>query len=265
MTTTFIIKLSRTFIALLLCSTMVNAENIQQKTLPLLAKALATIDNKQESNLSLISTSNVWSQPPLNVNLSSDSMTGEQETIEQLFLVDDIKTLQKQIDLRFKTGLYSLKNNYILSPYYSSLISYQLLRSETIDNDLYQFGRLSAETGYSRAEYFQKPNFKVYIRSAYSVLHKGRFDLSLTASVEHIQISKNHNNLAAIQQPLINSQSNVPATSATIGVIGSFDLSERWSLIGALTSSHIDNKNIHDILPQENKRHMALIGTTYSF
>ena len=53
MTTTFIIKLSRTFIALLLCSTMANAENIQQKTLPLLAKALATIDNKQESHLSL--------------------------------------------------------------------------------------------------------------------------------------------------------------------------------------------------------------------
>ena len=264
MSTTFSIKLSSTFVALILCSAMVNAENIKQNILALPVNALAISDNTQGSHL-LLNTSNVWSQPMLLVNPSNDNMASEQQTIEQLFLVDDIKTLQKHIDLKFKTGLYSLKNNYILSPNYTSLISYQLLRSETIDNDLYQFGRLSAETGYTRVGYFQEPNFKVFIRSAYSVLHKGRFDLSLTASVEHIQISKNHTNLAAIQQPLINSQNNAPATSATIGVIGSFDLSERWSLIGALTSSHIDNKNIHDILPQENKRHMALIGTTYSF
>ena len=264
MSTTFSIKLSSTFVALILCSAMVNAENIKQNILALPVNALAISDNTQGSHL-LLNTSNVWSQPMLLVNPSNDNMASEQQTIEQLFLVDDIKTLQKHIDLKFKTGLYSLKNNYILSPNYTSLISYQLLRSETIDNDLYQFGRLSAETGYTRVGYFQEPNFKVFIRSAYSVLHKGRFDLSLTASVEHIQISKNHTNLAAIQQPLINSQNNAPATSATIGVIGSFDLSERWSLIGALTSSHIDNKSIHDILLQENKRHMALIGTTYSF
>ena len=200
MSTTFSIKLSSTFVALILCSAMVNAENIKQNILALPVNALAISDNTQGSHL-LLNTSNVWSQPMLLVNPSNDNMASEQQTIEQLFLVDDIKTLQKHIDLKFKTGLYSLKNNYILSPNYTSLISYQLLRSETIDNDLYQFGRLSAETGYTRVGYFQEPNFKVFIRSAYSVLHKGRFDLSLTASVEHIQISKNHTNLAAIQQP----------------------------------------------------------------
>jgi hypothetical protein len=185
--------------------------------------------------------------------------------IEQLFLLDSISELQNHKHLHFQTGLYSLKNNYILTPNYTTLLSNQRLMTSAVENELYQLGRFSAETGYSRTTALNEKNFKAYIHSAYSLVHKGRFDLSLTASLQRINTSQTKYDFAPALPPLLNTANSANATSTTFGVIGSFDLTKRWSLISALTVSHLNYQYRHDGPLRENKRNMALIGTTYAF
>ena len=255
MNTASTINLALVIIMLLLqCNTMAVAEKIKKNDFEIPTNSIAL----NQARLSLDLTRE-WGLSALVINNPSNTLYSDKQKIAQLFVVDD-----KHIDLRFQSGLYSLKNNYVLSPYYAPLVSPQFLHSDLVQNDLYQFGRLSTETGYSLPSSFNEQNLRVFIHSAYSVVHNGRFDLSLTASFQSIKTSKKKYGSSPLLHPLTH-RSNAQATSATIGIIGSFDLSERWSLIGALTSSHIDNENINYKLQQENKRNMALIGTTYSF
>ena len=248
------------------CNTMAVAEKIKKYHLETPIKSAVVHNKPIDRPLPLISLdlTREWGFSALVINSTIDTLYSDKQKIARLFAVDDIKLLQKQIDLRFQTGLYSLKNNYVLSPYNTQLLSRQFLLSSNVQNDLYQIGRLSTETGYSLPSTFNQQNLHVFVHSAYSVVHHGRFDLSLTASFQSIKSVQAKHGLAPAIHPLTN-QNNEQATSTTFGIIGSYDLSERWSLIGALTASHIDSENINDGVQQENKRNMALIGTTYSF
>ena len=78
-----------------------------------------------------------------------------------------------------------------------------------------------------------------------------------------MQPSANMNPRAEVQKsaPMHNAQ----ATSTTLGVVGSFDLSERWSVISALTVSQLNSDDRAYGYSTVNKRNMAVIGTTYAF
>ena len=206
-----------------------------------------TVNNQQSEN------------PLANEIVTNDSFTAE------LFTIDKVKDLQQQIDLRFQTGLYSLKNNYVLSSHYPTLISNQFLVPNLAQNDLYQFGRFRTETGYSDTNNINEQSFKAFLHSAYSLINRGRFDLSVTASIESIDSMPSIMNLERQAQTPSFIGNNEQSTSATVGVIGSFDLSDRWSLIGAVTSSHLTSDNNNTLIIEESTQKMALIGTTYSF
>lgn len=255
------------------CNAMAAAENIPavtdkiaQNSLEISTKKKIMHNRQIDSHLPTLSLNltREWGLSALVINTSIDTLQNDKQKIAQLFAVDDIKILQKHIDLKFQTGLYSLKNNYVLSTYYKPLLSHQFMLSGTAQNDLYQFGRLSTEAGYSLPSTFNEQNLHVFIHSAYSVVHHGRFDLTLTASFQSIKAAQAKQTLVPTLHPLMN-KNNEQATSATFGIIGSFDLSERWSLIGALTASHIESDSLNYVVQQEDKRNMALIGTTYSF
>lgn len=201
----------------------------------------------------------------LALKTTNDEPNSELAKIEQLFLVDSISELQNHKNLHFQTGLYSLKNNYILTPNDTPLLSNQRLMTSVVENELYQLGRFSAETGYSRTSALNEQNFKAYIHSAYSLVHKGRFDLSVTASLQRINTSPTQYGLASALPSQLNTANSANATSTTLGVIGSFDLTKRWSLISALTVSHLNYQDSNYGPLKENKRNMALIGTTYAF
>jgi len=197
-------------------------------------------------------------------SLANEIATNDSFT-EELFTIDKVKNLQQQIDLRFQTGLYSLKNNYVLSSHYPTLISNQFLVPNLAQNDLYQFGRFRTETGYSDTNNTNEQSFKAFLHSAYSLINRGRFDLSVTASIESIDSMPSIMNLERQAQTPSFIGNNEQSTSATVGVIGSFDLSDRWSLIGAVTSSHLTSDNSNTLTLDESTQKMALIGTTYSF
>jgi hypothetical protein len=213
---------------------------------------------------SLLSNNEVNSDQENDALLDNELPTKELLTYE-LFAIDKVRGLQQQINLRFQTGLYSLKNNYVLSSHYPMLISNQFLVPNLAQHDLYQFGRFRTETGYSDITNVSDKNFKAFLHSAYSLINRGRFNLSVTASIESIELAPGVTNLDGKIQLPVTIYNNEQSTSATLGVIGSFDLSNRWSLIGALTTSHLTNDKHNTLIVEESRQKMALIGTTYSF
>lgn len=253
----------------------VTANHLQTKKITINEKALLT--NTQIRPVGMFTE---WVESVTDYTLLNNNKIDKGESIEafsphksltnglmsnKLFIVDKVKDLQQQINLRFQTGLYSLKNHYVLSSHHASHISHHFLVPNLAQHGLYQFGRFRTETGYSDSRNDINKNFKAFLHSAYSVIHLGRFDLSVTASIESFDIAPSTaslNNKIQFSAVVSNSQQS---TSATLGVIGSFDLSNRWSLIGALTTSHLTNVKSPTLIVEEHGQKMALIGTTYSF
>lgn len=224
----------------------------QERTLPV----------NEETALNL---SQEWGVSALNNSLVTREVLNNNEPIEALFTVDTMQHLQQKIQSRFQTGLYSLQNNYLLSSHFTSGASHQFFTPNLVQHKLHQFGRFRTETGYSNSDAIHEQNFKAFLHSAYSIVHHGRFELSLTASIESIDAAKHTHYLEPIlQAPTITSK-NEQATSATLGVMGSFDLSNRWSLVGAVTTSHLTSEKSHALVIEDTTQKMALIGTTYSF
>mgnify|MGYP003663480781 FL=1 len=260
MNITLIIKLS-CFIMVLPLQCQAMAEDSKTSTVTNSVKPAMTIYQATNNNLSLNLTQE-WGLSALIIAAQDEKNLHNRQVIKQLFSVDDTKVLQRHINKSFQTGLYSLKNSYILSPNYTPLLSAQLLLANAVKNDLYQLGRLSTETGYSDQEQLYQKHFRVFIRSAYNVLHHGKFDLSLTASFESRQAQ---HSLTPVLEPFNKSPNNEQTSSTTLGIIGSYDLSKHWSLVGAFTSSQINNENINSGLQQKHQLNIAIIGTTYSF
>ena len=261
MNITLIIKFSGLMLVLLLQS-QVMAANHKSNAINAPVKLDSTIPSSTESYSSLNLSQELGLSALIMLTKDEKNDDGEQQELAQLFSAGNTKSLQRHINNSFQTGLYSLKNSYILSPTYTPLLSTQLLFSNVIENDLYQLGRLSTETGYSQQEQWHQKRFKTFIHSTYNVLHRGRFDLSLTASFESTQVQ---HNLAPVFEPYNKTQNNNQTISTTLGIIGSFDLTEHWSVIGAFTASQINNEQLNSDSQQKHQRNIAIIGTTYSF
>lgn len=227
-----------------------SAENIYEKVI------------YESNNLASITFKNITPNHVVSENFS----TVESQNFQSLFVIDEMQALQQKIRLRFQTGLYSLKNNYILSANRVPLIASPFLVPQLSQNDLYQFGRFRTEAGYSNSLYINEQNYKAFLHSAYSLINAGRFDLSLTASLESITFAQEVNTSEQFSNTLtyLSESENKYSISATLGLVGSFDLSNHWSVIGALTTKPLTPKNNH-ILLEENQQNMAIIGTTYSF
>jgi hypothetical protein len=236
-------------------------------SLPSLAeKKIMSVESQQvNTTTTSLNVFKSWQEPALENSILSRPEIDNSQPIEALFVIDKMKHLQQQIDLRFQTGLYSLKNNYVLSSHHSALAFNQFMVPNLAQHDLYQFGRFSTETGYSNPQNTNEQGYKAFLHSAYSVINRGRFDLSVTASIESIDSTANISSLKPQLEVRGYLANNELSTSATLGVIGSFDLSNRWSLIGALTTSHLTSDKNSSLIPDENRQKMALIGTTYSF
>lgn len=191
-----------------------------------------------------------------NVNLSPQ--------VNDIFSVDNSKYLQHKIAETFKTGLYSLKNNYVLSSRSQMLNEEDFLVPNLAQQTLFQYGRFRTETGYNSTNNLNHKRVKSFLHGAYSLVNFGRFNLSVTASIESMEGSQNE--LQVKPLPTTNAYTSaLPTTSTTIGVIGSFDLTNHWSVVGAITTSHVASTKDDFTLLNQSEQKVALIGTTYSF
>jgi len=136
---------------------------------------------------------------------------------------------------------------------------------QTIDNTAEQVnaayinGRFSANTGYLTEN---NEAAKFYLQSSYVVFTNYKFNLTVTAKIESLDTERVQHYYGVISPNLDISKIN---TNATLGLVGTYELSSKWTIIGALTSTALADDIADSPLIEHNKYNMALIGTTYSF
>jgi hypothetical protein len=126
-------------------------------------------------------------------------------------------------------------------------------------NAAYINGRFSAQTGYLTDN---NEAAKFFVQSSYVVFTNYKFNIAVTAKIEALDTKSVQDYYGVLSTNL-----NVPDTStnATLGLIGTYELSPKWTIIGALTSTALADDIADSPLIEHNKYNMALIGTSYSF
>lgn len=127
-------------------------------------------------------------------------------------------------------------------------------------NASYSYGRFRAETGYLSDLSDGFDGSKFFIQSSFVVLIHENFNLSLTAKFEALD-----EELVAHYYNTLSSNSTDSSTNATLGLIGTYDLSPQWKIMGAVTSTTLGDEIVQSSLISDDKYNMALIGTTYYF
>jgi outer membrane scaffolding protein for murein synthesis (MipA/OmpV family) len=126
-------------------------------------------------------------------------------------------------------------------------------------NAAYINGRFSANTGYLTEN---NEAAKFFLQSSYVVFTNYKFNLTVTAKIEALDTERVQHYYGAISPELDISELN---TNATLGLVGTYELSPKWTIIGSLTSTALADDIADSPLIERNKYNMALIGTTYSF
>ncbi|WDD99583.1 MipA/OmpV family protein [Thalassomonas actiniarum] len=128
-------------------------------------------------------------------------------------------------------------------------------------NVSYQGKRLSVQTGFSTERLEHDQGNKFFLQGSYSLWSFNNFDIAVTAKIETLD-----KDIIQSYYPVENTtlEINQLSTNKTLGLIGTFDLSSRWKMIGAITTTSIGSE-ITSPLIENNTFNMALIGTTYSF
>jgi outer membrane scaffolding protein for murein synthesis (MipA/OmpV family) len=126
-------------------------------------------------------------------------------------------------------------------------------------NAAYINGRFSANTGYLTEN---NEAAKFFLQSSYVVFTNYKFNLTVTAKIEALDTERVQHYYGAISPELDISEMN---TNASLGLVGTYQLSPKWTIIGSLTSTALADDIADSPLVEHNKYNMALIGTTYSF
>ncbi|WDE12386.1 MipA/OmpV family protein [Thalassomonas haliotis] len=128
-------------------------------------------------------------------------------------------------------------------------------------NVSYQGKRLSVQSGFLTERLEHDLGNKFFLQGSYSIWSFNNFDISVTAKIETLD-----KDIIQSYYPVEDTalEINELSTNKTLGLIGTFDLSSRWKMIGAITTTSIGSQ-ITSPLIENNTFNMALIGTTYSF
>lgn len=153
-----------------------------------------------------------------------------------------------------------------------SLDDYQYQNNTTVDDGTvhvislkarYQYGRFATESGVSQFDSDYTDAKQFYVQSSFAIVQKQAFNLSVLAKIESLEQPSNEFGQWGATTPLFE-YSFEPMTNTTIGVVGAYNLTQRWSVIGAITSSAVHNTDQNHPL-NNNQNNRALIGTSYSF
>ncbi|MGB1199574.1 MAG: MipA/OmpV family protein [Thalassotalea sp.] len=133
-------------------------------------------------------------------------------------------------------------------------------------NAAVNYGRFSMETALITENNNVEDSGKFYLQGAYTVLEKSSFNIAITAKVETLS-EQNVNAYFGYKNKFQQNQSIIDyqARNTTLGVVGTYDVTPKWSVIGAFTSTMLDKDIMQSPLVNENNVNMALIGTSYAF
>lgn len=129
----------------------------------------------------------------------------------------------------------------------------------------FNFGRFSAQTSViSTDETFDNNSY--FLQGSFALISKEQFDLRVTArfttmddAVVHQYYGFEHSESFGL-----NGETK-SATNTSLGIVGTYQLSPRWKLIGSITSTNVDSQIEASPLVNSNYMHTAQFGTSYSF
>jgi len=133
-------------------------------------------------------------------------------------------------------------------------------------NAAFNYGRFTAETALMTDNASIINSGKFYIQGSYTVINHVSFNLAITAKLE--TLNQQNVNLYygdRLQQEGSNSLLDYRANNTTLGVVGTYEVAPNWTIMGALTSTTLDDDIKQSPLIESDNLNMALIGTTYSF
>ena len=105
-----------------------------------------------------------------------------------------------------------------------------------------------------------------YLQTSYVIASFRSLDIALSAKIEQLDTST-----ATYYYPIDPKQLATQyvigpdVTSTTLGIIGNYQLTNNWSIIGALTTTTVGDETRVTTPSADELAHMALIGATYSF
>ncbi|NQZ80351.1 MAG: MipA/OmpV family protein [Colwellia sp.] len=192
-----------------------------------------------------------------------DNVSGElsNEGNQTLFTNKDLNTwfwAQNNQNLQIK-NISSVFQKQVSNFSYTATEVYNQTDTEKQVNAAYINGRFSAQTGYLID---QNEAAKFFVQSSYLVFTNYKLNITVTAKIEALDTERVQHYYGVINPNVYISDTN---TNATLGLIGTYELSPKWTIIGALTSTALANDIADSPLIEHNKYNMALIGTTYSF
>lgn len=192
-----------------------------------------------------------------------DNVSGElsNEGNQTLFTNKDLNTwfwAQNNQNFQIK-NIGSVFQKQVSNFSYTATEVYNQTDTEKQVNAAYINGRFSAQTGYLID---QNEAAKFFVQSSYLVFTNYKLNITVTAKIEALDTERVQHYYGVINPNVHISDTN---TNATLGLIGTYELSPKWTIIGALTSTALANDIADSPLIEHNNYNMALIGTTYSF
>ncbi|NMP30289.1 MipA/OmpV family protein [Thalassotalea sp. M1531] len=122
-------------------------------------------------------------------------------------------------------------------------------------NVVYRRGKFASEVGYLSDVSDESDGAKFYVQASYTFLANRTYTLTAMGKIE------------SQDEDLVGYYygNNESATNATIGLIGTYKLSDRWSLLGAVTATSLGDEIADSPIVEDDSYNMALVGATYSF
>ncbi len=136
----------------------------------------------------------------------------------------------------------------------------QTTYNETLSSSaLYNYGGFSAETGFVNDNSEQSSGTKFYLQSSLVILNNQHFNIAVSARLD--SLDKQNINYFNTN----NSFLYEPSFSSTLGIVGSYSLTKKWTLTGAVTATAVNENALENQTFNSKRYNMAVIGTTYSF
>ena len=134
-------------------------------------------------------------------------------------------------------------------------------------SSVFQNDSFNANSGFSTRVTNQSDKKAFYLQGNYRVLQQEKFTLLLTAKIEYLHKQSVYQFYSNdfVYSETTSAPINATNSYARLGILGQYSISNRWYLIGGVTST-VHESSVKDTPLQHKKiEQTALFGTTYTF
>lgn len=128
-------------------------------------------------------------------------------------------------------------------------------------NAAYAKGKFNSEIGYVTDISNESDGSKFYAAATYTMLATRNYTLSATAKVSVLD----EDLTSYYYSDADTGYEADSATNISLGLIGTYNISKKWTAIAAVTANSLDDEISDSPLVEDDTHNMVLMGVTYSF